>query len=428
MEEGRLEPPPGLAIPATAAPAVASGAVDDAAHAAVAKNPLDIFDQPMKVQACAATPCEAGKQATDLKPELALPQKVFEQQEQQALADDIARLQYENAMLRQQAQAVHQAQMSPMNGMSPMNSWWPDDPWAAAEAAEVGLQPGVTVTLVALKNASELNGVKAVVQYWHAESGRWAVRLPDGEEKFVKIENLQVTEGPAGYYPCYYMDMPYGCPWYPSGEMPGKRNRARTNSGKSNGGGAGKRGRETSSFGSDVSTTFGSSPSDSSFSDNGVEVDDKKNGDPKPAEQSTTIMMRNIPNNYTREMLLDLLKDHGFDKSYDLIYLPIDFQTEVGIGYAFINLVSEDEVEKFREHFHGFTDWKVASQKVCEVSWSNPLQGIQSHIDRYRNSPVMHESVPDEYKPMLFKDGKRIPFPAPTKRIRAPRLRRPGSK
>jgi hypothetical protein len=136
-------------------------------------------------------------------------------------------------------------------------------------------------------------------------------------------------------------------------------------------------------------------------------------------------MMRNIPNNFTREMLLTFLAKHGFEGSCNLIYLPIDFQTEVGLGYAFINLTTEEEFERFRNYFQGFTDWEVASHKVCEVARSNPLQGLQAHIERFRNSPVMHESVPEMFKPLLMKDGVHMPFPPATKRIHAPRLRRP---
>merc|ERR1712026_538534 len=32
--------------------------------------------------------------------------------------------------------------------------------------------------------------------------------------------------------------------------------------------------------------------------------------------------------------------------------------------------------------------WR-AYNLMCEVSWGDPLQGLQAHIDRYRNSPVM---------------------------------------
>jgi hypothetical protein len=35
----------------------------------------------------------------------------------------------------------------------------------------------------------------------------------------------------------------------------------------------------------------------------------------------------------------------------------------------------------------------------------------------------MHESVPQEYKPALFQNGMLVPFPRPTKKLRAPRVR-----
>lgn len=36
-------------------------------------------------------------------------------------------------------------------------------------------------------------------------------------------------------------------------------------------------------------------------------------------------------------------------------------------------------------------------------------------MERYRNSPVMHESVPDEYKPVILQNGLRVNFPEPSK-------------
>jgi hypothetical protein len=138
----------------------------------------------------------------------------------------------------------------------------------------------------------------------------------------------------------------------------------------------------------------------------------------------TTVMLRNIPNNYTREMLLELLDTEGFKGQYDFIYLPMDFSRMAGLGYAFINLVSNTVAENVKSHFEGFSGWSLASQKVCEVSWGEPLQGLEAHIERYRNSPVMHEDVNEKYRPLLFKDGVIITFPPPTKRIRPPRVKR----
>lgn len=146
----------------------------------------------------------------------------------------------------------------------------------------------------------------------------------------------------------------------------------------------------------------------------------RSNGHQKTTER-TTLMLRNIPNDYSRDMLLELLDTHGFAARYDFAYLPIDFKRMAGLGYAFVNCVSQADAEEMMANFHGFRHWRFNSAKVCEVVWGEPLQGLQAHIDRYRNSPVMHGSVPDGCKPVMFENGERCIFPAPTKRIRAPR-------
>lgn len=138
---------------------------------------------------------------------------------------------------------------------------------------------------------------------------------------------------------------------------------------------------------------------------------------------STTVMLRNIPNRYTQHLLVSLLEESGFKAMFDFVYLPMDFRNGVNLGYAFVNLTSHEDALRLMDLFQGFSKWYFDSAKVCEVSWAHPHQGLQEHVDRYRNSPVMHACMPDEYKPMMFKNGVRIPFPGPTKAIRAPKLR-----
>jgi len=137
----------------------------------------------------------------------------------------------------------------------------------------------------------------------------------------------------------------------------------------------------------------------------------------------TTVMLRNLPSNYTRPLLLDLLDREGFYSSYDFVYLPIDFGSRSGFGYAFINLADVDTAERFRAHFQGFTGWQPPCDKVADVTWSGTHQGYEQHVNRYRNSPVMHETMPDECKPIVLKDGVRADFPPPTKILRPPRIR-----
>jgi len=140
-------------------------------------------------------------------------------------------------------------------------------------------------------------------------------------------------------------------------------------------------------------------------------------------ETRTTVMMRDIPNSYSSNGLIELFAAAGFQGTYDFVYLPIDFRTNMSLGYAFVNFVSSWDALQFMRHFDGFSNWHFSSPKVCQVSWSDPNQGLQEHVERYRNSPVMHENVPDDFKPRLYKDGVRVAFPAPTKRIKPPRVR-----
>jgi hypothetical protein len=141
----------------------------------------------------------------------------------------------------------------------------------------------------------------------------------------------------------------------------------------------------------------------------------------KPMTMS--VMWRNLPNSYSRDSLLSLIDGEGFVGSYDFFYAPYDFGNNSSVGYALIHFISIEEAKRFFYHFQGFSTWNTKSGKVSEVTWSQPSQDLKGHIDRYRNSPVMHKEVSDEKKPLIFRDGRRVGFPRPTRRIHAPRLK-----
>jgi len=238
--------------------------------------------------------------------------------------------------------------------------------------------------------------------------------MEDGEETFAK------TSCPEMFMPQNRMDVPA----YP-GYQPwhgGQGARDRSCCGKKPKSHQARRRRSSSSDDSE-STSAGNSDAGKSLSSGDDVAATTVSNSSLPSATRTSVIMRNVPNELTRDMLVALLDEQGFAGCYNFVYLPMDFQTQHSLGYAFITLFANDEAERLYKHFAGFTAWPQVSEKVCAMSWSD-LNGLQAHVDRYRNSPVQHASVPDKFKPALFdRDGERVEFPAPTKHIRPPRFK-----
>merc|ERR1719410_550528 len=143
---------------------------------------------------------------------------------------------------------------------------------------------------------------------------------------------------------------------------------------------------------------------------------------PSPMSGSwTTVMLRNLPDSMTHGKLLELLDSQGFAGKYDFAYLPVAFDTLAALDHAFVNMVTPEDAQRIRSYFEGFT-WGASSTAACRVVWNDKQQGLPALVERYRNSPVMHESVPDECKPIISTSGVRAPFPSPTQKVKAPKI------
>jgi len=100
----------------------------------------------------------------------------------------------------------------------------------------------------------------------------------------------------------------------------------------------------------------------------------------------------------------------------------MDFTTAVNFGYAFVHFISSKAAARFKTEFQGFSGWSCNSTKSCSVAFCAEQNSLESLIKRYQNCSVMHEVVPDDFKPALFLDGLRMAFPAPTKKLKKPRM------
>jgi len=128
----------------------------------------------------------------------------------------------------------------------------------------------------------------------------------------------------------------------------------------------------------------------------------------------TTVMLRNIPNRYTRDMLIDRL-DEGYRGQYDFVYLPIDFNSKCNVGYAFINFCAPVMAQRFMQEFHGVRAKQClpgfSSKKICEVSYAT-VQGREANMENFRDEKFIEKlKERPEWHPLFFDNGgKEIPL------------------
>mmetsp|Transcript_110324 Transcript_110324/g.308389 ORF Transcript_110324/g.308389 Transcript_110324/m.308389 type:complete len:407 (+) Transcript_110324:103-1323(+) len=137
-------------------------------------------------------------------------------------------------------------------------------------------------------------------------------------------------------------------------------------------------------------------------------------------EESTTVSLRNFPDTFVRDSVEHFLNSHGFHGRFDFVYYPMRFQKSAGNSgfcYAIVNFLTREDVAQVQQRLHGFCDWDPPCRKVLEVKaailQNRRMYGLADCIARYRNSPIMNRSMPDAFKPAVYKHGRRVEFPLP---------------
>ena len=103
-----------------------------------------------------------------------------------------------------------------------------------------------------------------------------------------------------------------------------------------------------------------------SSNDNKIKIDDIIIG----KEKRTTLMLRNIPNKYTLNNVIEEI-DRSFWGKYDYINLPIDYERKLNLGYAFINFVDPMHIILFYETYH-LKKWnKYKSEKKIDMTYAD---------------------------------------------------------
>jgi len=116
-------------------------------------------------------------------------------------------------------------------------------------------------------------------------------------------------------------------------------------------------------------------------------------------DKRTTIMIRNIPNKYTQQMLLEAI-NANFYGLFDFFYLPIDFKNRCNMGYAFVNFKDPKTVAKFSQEFSGKMWGKFHSKKICSITYAR-IQGLEALVKNFEKSSIILSEDP-EIKPIIL--------------------------
>jgi len=95
----------------------------------------------------------------------------------------------------------------------------------------------------------------------------------------------------------------------------------------------------------------------------------------------TTVILRNIPNKYSLQQLLQEVVDRSCAQSLDFAYLPKDTSSQANKGYSFLNFSNAQSAVAFRKAFDGKS---LRLFRSCKVARAEPasLQGRTANMER----------------------------------------------
>jgi len=103
----------------------------------------------------------------------------------------------------------------------------------------------------------------------------------------------------------------------------------------------------------------------------------------------TTLMLHNIPGQYTRDMFVTELDNMGFEGKYDFLHIPVDRGSGRNVAYAFVNFITTSVAAIAAKQFDGYQFTKFRKHKRGGAhSWTSPahLQGLKNNMDHYRTT------------------------------------------
>lgn len=124
-------------------------------------------------------------------------------------------------------------------------------------------------------------------------------------------------------------------------------------------------------------------------------------------EESTTLMIRNVPNRYTQEDLLKELEELGLGGTFDFLYMPKDKASKASVGYAFVNFVAHSWAVRCVTLLQGHTFTQYGKNKEASVSVAH-LQGLEANLAHYDKPAGSSKKTKQPHRPLVLVGGDEL--------------------
>lgn len=124
------------------------------------------------------------------------------------------------------------------------------------------------------------------------------------------------------------------------------------------------------------------------------------------AGQCTTVMIRNIPTEYTQDELIDeVAQVMGYPGLFDFFYLPFDSENDCNVGFCFVNFLDVPTATAAVKAFHDYRFRKHGSQKKATVLPAH-IQGLENNLRHLKDRAVVLGNHP--YSPVVMWKGRKV--------------------
>jgi len=128
--------------------------------------------------------------------------------------------------------------------------------------------------------------------------------------------------------------------------------------------------------------------------------------DPMPWDDVVvTVMVRQIPRQFSQLMFLKEVNARGFDGLFDFLYLPFDLKKGINVGYGFLSFIKAKHAQDFRREFDGLLlDKQMKTKgKPLRVHPAN-VQGNEANYQQFMQTHTGQKQDP-QFSPLFLRPG-----------------------